>query len=165
MIRTNAFYGASVYYKAEQESAYGKLKIAGAACTNNVSQLDRCFNSAIGSGTTSAPVGQTIVAGTEAFGMTLTAVDTTNGGATSNLSRNAAYDGDGGTGGACTAADAGTNDDCWAWADSGVFDTIAGSGSVLDDEMVTIAFAATAAATTPTGLYNVTANFVATATF
>jgi hypothetical protein len=31
--------------------------------------------------------------------------------------------------------------------------------------MVTIAFAATAAATTPTGLYTVTANFVATATF
>lgn len=167
MVRTNAYYGASVYYKAEQNATYGKLKIAGAACTNNTSELDRCFNSAIGSGTTAAPVSQEINAGTEGFGMTLTGVDVTNGGATGNLSRDAAYDGDGTTGSAtaCTAADAGTNQSCWAWADAGSFDTIASSSSVLDDEMVTIAFAATAAPTTPTGLYSVTANFVATATF
>jgi hypothetical protein len=165
LIRTNAFYGASVFYKAEQEATSGKLKIAGASCTDNVSELDRCFNSAIGTGTTSAPVGQAIAAGDEAFGMTLIGIDTSNGGATTNLSRNTAYDGNGSTGGSCTAADAGTNEPCWAWADAGVFDTIAGSGSVIDYEMAQIAFAATAAPTTPTGLYTVTANFVATATY
>jgi hypothetical protein len=165
LVRTNAFYGASVFYKAEQETTSGKLKIAGATCTDNTTELDRCFNSAIGSGTTSAPVSQAIAAGDEAFGMTLTDIDTSNGGATTNLNRDAAYDGNGSTGGSCTAANAGSNEPCWAWADGGVFDTIASSGSVVDYEMAEIAFAVTAGPTTPTGLYTVTANFVATSTF
>jgi hypothetical protein len=166
LIRTNAFYGASVFYKAEQDTTSGKLKIAGASCTDNTTELDRCFNSAIGSGTTAAPVSQAIAAGTEAFGMTLIGIDTTNGAAaTTNLNRDAAYDGDGSTGGSCTAANAGVDEGCWAWADSGVFDTIASSSSVVAYEMAEIAFAATAAPTTPTGLYTVTANFVATSTF
>jgi hypothetical protein len=110
-------------------------------------------------------VSQAIAAGTEAFGMTLIGIDTTNGGATTNFNRDAAYDGDGTTGGSCTAANAGTDEACWAWADSGVFDTIASSASVIDYEMAEMAFAVTAGPTTPTGLYTVTANFVATATF
>jgi hypothetical protein len=141
MVRTNANSGAVVYYKAEQNTSSGKLKVAGATCSG-VSTTDQCFNS---SGTTE----NSMVAGTEEFGMTSTAVDTSNGGATTNLTRDAEYDDSVG----------------YAWDDSGSFDTIASSSSVLDDEMLEMEFAATAAATTPTGLYTVTANFVATATF
>lgn len=166
MIRTNASNGASVYYKTELDAASssGQLQIAGQTCSGT-SQADACFNSAVGSGTTAAPVGQDITNAAEAFGMTLTGVDTSNGGQTTNLARDAAYDGDGSTSGGCTAADAGTNESCWAWASSGDFDRIATSSNVLDDEMLQIAFAAVAAPTTPTGLYTTTANFVATSTF
>ena len=164
MIRTNAANGAVVYYKAEQDTSSGQLKIAGQACSG-VTITDPCFNSAIGTGTAAAPVSNTIVNGTEEFGMTVTAVDTSNGGATTNLTRDAAYDGNGAANGSCTAADAGSDEECWAWADAGSFDQLASSSTVLDDEMLEIAFAATAAPTTPTGLYTVTANFVATSTF
>lgn len=157
MIRTNAFSGAVVYYKAEQETSSGKLKVSGATCSG-VLTTDQCFNS-------TGTVQNTIAAGTEEFGMTVSSIDLSNGGATTNLSRNAAYDGAGTTGATCTAADAGVDEDCWSWDDSGSFDTIASSSSVLDDEMLELAFAATASPTTPTGLYTVTANFVATATF
>jgi hypothetical protein len=146
MIRTNAFNGAVIYYKAEQNNGSGSLKVAGATCSG-VSTTDQCFNSA---GTTAS----SIVAGTEEFGMTATAVNTTNSSApTANLVRDAEYAGDG------------TAGSDWAWDDSGNFDTIASSSTVVDDEMLELAFAATASPTTPTGLYTVTANFVATATF
>jgi len=150
MIRTNANSGAVIYYKAEQNTSSGKLKVAGATCSG-VSTTDQCFNS---TGTTQ----NSIVAGTEEFGMTLTNVDTSNGGATTNLSCDTQYDGDGTCNGVGTYTD-------YAWDDTGNFDTIATSSSVLDDEMITMKFAATASPTTPTGLYTVTANFVATATF
>jgi hypothetical protein len=150
MIRTNANSGAVIYYKAEQNTTSGKLKVAGAACSG-VTLTDQCFNS---TGTTQ----NTITAGTEEFGMTLTNVDTSNGGATTNLACDAEYNGDGTCNGAGTYTD-------YAWDDSGSFDTIATSSSVLDDEMITMKFAATASPTTPTGLYTVTANFVATSTF
>ncbi len=152
MIRTNAFNGATIRYKAEQETSSGQLKVAGATCAGTLT--DQCFNS---TGTTQ----NTITAGTEEFGMTLTNIDTTNG-LTTNLQCDTQYDGDGTCNGAGTYTD-------YAWDDSGAFDTIASStGSsvkVMDDEMVNMKFAATASATTPTGLYAVTANFVATATF
>ena len=152
MIRTNAFNGATIRYKAEQETSSGQLKVAGATCSGTLT--DQCFNS---TGTTQ----NTISAGSEEFGMTITDVDTTNGN-TTNLQCDTQYDGDG------TCDNSGTYTD-YAWDDSGAFDTVASStGSsvkVIDDEMINMKFAATAEATTPTGLYSVTANFVATATF
>ncbi len=152
MIRTNALNGAVVYYKAEQETSSGKLKQATQTCSGT-SLADACFNSA---GTTA----QAIPFGTELFGMTLYSENNTSGGATTNaLVCNSEYDG--GTQ-ACTGT---ATPDAFAWDDTGVFDTIASSTGPIDDEKALINFAATASPTTPTGLYTVTANFVATSTF
>ena len=151
LIRTNALNGASVYYKAEQDTASGKLKQTGATCSGT-SLADACFNSV---GTTRTP----ITAGVENFGMALKDLNTTSGGATTALSCDGDYEGNGTD---CTGAVAGNN---YAWDDSGAFDTIATSSGPIDDEKVSIEFAATASPTTPTGLYTVTANFVATSTF
>src|SRR5690606_1469874 len=63
MVRTNAISGAVIYYKAEQETASGQLKIATEAC-NGTNLDDPCFNSV---GTTRSA----IVAGTEEFGLAL----------------------------------------------------------------------------------------------
>lgn len=156
MVRTNAANGVTIGYFAEQESGSGALKVAGATCSG-VSLTDQCFNSA---GTTS----NTIVAGTEEFGMTVSSVDTSNG-STTNLSRDAAYDGDGTAGGTCTGGDAGVDEQCWAWDDSGSLDTIASSTTVVDDELLVMKFAGTAAITTPTGVYSLVATFIATPTF
>ncbi len=143
MVRTNAVNGVTIGYYAEQNAGSGQLKVAGASCAGG-SSTDQCFNSA---GTTA----QAIVAGTEMFGMRANAVDTSNG-TTTNLVRDAVY----------ASAD-------YAWDDSGSLDIIAssaGSGvKVVDDELVELKFAATAATTTPTGAYTVTATFIATATF
>jgi hypothetical protein len=149
MIRTNANSGAVIYYKAEQNTSSGSLKVAGATCSGS-STTDQCFNSIGGTQTAISP-------GVEAFGMTLTNLSTANGSVATTLVCDGAYDGDGSCGvGAPTG---------YAWLDNGTFDTIASSASVLDDVMVNLKFAATASPTTPTGLYTVTANFVATATF
>jgi len=148
MIRTNAASGAVVYYKAELDTTFGELMQAGATCTGTVS--DPCFNSV---GTTQTA----IVSGTEDFGMTLRDWNTSSGGDTTALSCHADYDGDGScTTGAVTG---------YAWLDDGSFQQIASSSAPMDDEKVSIEFAATASPTTPTGVYTVTANFVATSTF
>jgi len=151
MIRTNALNGAVIYYKAEQDTTSGKLKIATETCVGTNFD-DPCFNSV---GTTRSA----ITAGTENFGMALKDLDDLSGGATNSLSCDANYEGNGTD---CTGAVAGNN---YAWDDTGAFDTIASSTGPVDDEKVAIEFAATASPTTPTGLYTVTANFVATATF
>lgn len=155
MIRTNAANGATISYKAEQDTSSGKLKVTGATCTGT-NVTDQCFNSA---GTTQA----TITAGTESFGMAVIDINNSNGGGTNdNLTCDTNYDGDGTCDGTIGALQ-------YAWDDTGVFDTIASSSAsstkVLDDELMIMRFAATASATTPTGLYSTTANFVATATF
>ena len=144
MIRTNASSGAQVDYFAEQETSSGKLKVVGAACGSATSETDQCFNNP---GDTAA-VEAAIVAGAEAFGMTCATVNTSNG-STTNLTRDAQYD----------------NSVGYTWQDSGATDTVATSSTVLDDEMCELEFAATAAPTTPTGAYTVTATFIATATF
>lgn len=153
MLRTNALSGAVVSYKAEQETSSGKLKQATLACSG-VDLFDPCFNS---TGTT----GNTIVSGTEEFGMSLYDQNELSGGATTNaLVCDDEYDG-----GAGATGCPGSTPTHYAWQDDGSFDTIAASTGPVDDEKVSINFAATASPTTPTGLYTVTANFVATATF
>ncbi len=158
MIRTNASNGAVMYYKAEQDGSAnggkGALKIQGSDCSLTLTDLDDpCFNSV---GTTRAA----ITAGVERFGLALKERITTTGGATNAVTCDAEYRGDGTAG--CTGAVAGNN---YAWDDTGVFDTLASSGGPIDDELIALEFAATASPTTPTGIYSVTANFVATSTF
>ncbi len=142
MVRTNAVNGVVVDYFAEQENSSGKLKVVGATCSGSAT-TDQCFNSA---GTTQ----NAISAGTEEFGMTVEGVNTTNG-TTTNITRDAEYDGVAGGG--------------YAWDDTGTTDRLAASNTVVDDEMLEFKFAATASATTPTGAYTVTATFIATGTF
>ena len=162
MIRTNAANGVVVDYFAEQASTgtnhLGALRVSGASCNAGDVETDQCF---LSSGT----VQSAMTAGTEQFGMTISSIDTTNG-TTTNLSRDAAYDGDGvQSAEGCTAADAGVDEDCWTWDDSGSTDRIASSSTVVDDEMLILRFAATSAITTPTGLYTVTSTYIATPTF
>lgn len=145
MVRSNAQGGVVVVYFTTLDTSSGKLKVAGQACTDNISLVDRCINS-----TTSTQ--NSIVAGTEEFGMTISSVDVSNG-STSNLTRDTNYDGDGTAGGG------------WAWLDDGTTDQIASSSTVVDDEMLVLRFAATASVTTPTGSYTTQANFIATPTF
>jgi hypothetical protein len=91
---------------------------------------------------------------------------------TTNLVRNAEYDGNGGN---TYVADSdqvtsGTTSAGYAWeANPATTTTIASStGStvkVVDDEALVLKFAALSGITTPTGSYTVQADFIATATF
>ena len=174
MVRTNAVNGAVVSYKAIQESSSGKLKVVGATCSGT-SLTDQCFNSV---GTT----GDEIDAGVEEFGM---AVAGTNCGSTTsytctfsagtyNLVRDDEYDGNAAGANTTTYTNesdqvAGTTTYAYAWDDTGTADTIASSAGsavkVVDDESLILKFAATPSITTPTGSYQVQADFIATATF
>lgn len=145
MVRTNAQSGVVIVYFTTLDTSSGKLKVAGQACTDNISLVDRCINSTTGTQ-------NSIVAGTEEFGMTISSVDTSNG-TTTNITRDSEYDGDGTAGGG------------WAWLDTGSTDEIASSSTVVDDEMLVLRFAATASVTTPTGSYTTQANFIATPLF
>ena len=170
MVRTNAYNGAVVDYKSLQNSSSGTLKVAGASCSG-ASTTDQCINA---QGTTQG----TFTAGTEKYGMTVAGVNCgsttsyscvfTTG--TYNLQRDTAYDGNGANTYSAEADQvAGTTANGFAWDDTGTADRIASSGSstvkVIDDEALILKFAATAAATTPTGSYTVQADFIATPTF
>ncbi len=161
MVRTNASSGAIVYYKAEQVTGLsnggaGTLRRGAVDDCGTIAAVNNaCFNSA--GGDIATPAQSAITTGTELFGVTLRNKNNNAGGATSVVTCDAAYDGDG----SCSTG-AATG---YAWAPTGVFDTIATSSGPVDDELAYIEFAATASPTTPTGLYTVTANFVATSTF
>jgi hypothetical protein len=157
MVRTNAANGVVIDYFAEQATSgtnhLGSLRVTGASCNAGAVGTDQCFNSA---GTTQA----VFSANTEDFGMTISAVDASQGATGGNLVRDAEYNGDG------TLAVG------FAWDESGSFDRIASSAGgaqpenrVVDDEMLLLRFAAVAGVTTPTGSYTVVSTYVATATF
>lgn len=164
MVATNAANGVTISYYAEQDGTNtntdkdGTLKVPGADCTSTIGDTtDRCIESV-------GPTAASITAGTEGFGMTVSAVDTSNGLLTTNVTRAADYDGDGATGTPdidCTGAD----DACWAWQQDGSPVQIASSPSVVDDEMLVLRFAAAATLTTPTGTYSVTSTYIATPTY
>jgi len=162
LIRTNALNGATVYYKAEQETGLtnggaGTLRQTGLDNCATIGNVDNgCFNSAGGEGAN--PTQSAITAGTELFGMTLRDLSTDSGGATTAVTCDAEYD----AAGSCLTPTIATG---YAWDPTGAFDTLASSTGPIDDERANIEFAATASPTTPTGLYTVTANFVATSTF
>jgi hypothetical protein len=184
MIRTNAFNGASVAYRALGDNNSGTLKVTGAACDDNnggtagpdifsAVATDQCFNTSPSQG--AFTVGTT----GEKFGMTVAGI---NGGSTSAYScatggvgcdmvRDPAYDGNGtGTFVADSDQVTGTTSAGYAWdADPSHTTTIATStGStikVVDDEAMILKFAALSGITTPTGAYTVQADFIATTTF
>lgn len=156
MLRTNAQSGAVIQYFTEQDTSSGQLKVAGASCSGS-STTDQCINSS----STQA----TFTAGTEAFGMTIAAVNCASTtsytcaftAGTYNLTRNGQYDGNGGnTYGASQG---------YAWNDTATPATIASSSTVVDDEALILKFAATPAITTPTGAYTVVSTYIATATY
>ncbi len=102
----------------------------------------------------------TITQGTTAFGIdvvnndlnteTTSAIDTSNGGGTTNLALDADWD----------------TFDSWTYAGSAtVADTIATSTDVLDDEMLILDFGGTVSNLVPTGLYTTTITFIATGLF
>ncbi|HSW85435.1 MAG TPA: hypothetical protein VLF79_02365 [Candidatus Saccharimonadales bacterium] len=169
-LSTNATNGSTVAYDAIQQSGtthLGTLRVAGATCTAGNVNTDQCIN-AIGTGQT------TVTAGTEAFGMTIAAINckaTTAyacsfTGGTYKLIRDAAYDGTGAnTYPTDTGLVGGTTNAGYAWDETGTTQTIATSPSVVDKEAMILKFAATPNIVTPTGSYTAKADYVATPTY
>ncbi len=165
MVRTNASGGATIRYRVIQDNSSGDLKVAGATtCTlsggRSTVATDVCINST--DLTQADGTGSAIVAGTEEFGMSATYVNRTAGGTTTAVTADANYDGTGTSGGSCTAA---TGVNCWTWGYDGSADTLGSSSGPIDDEALILKFAAAAALTTPTGLYQVNMDTFAVATF
>lgn len=169
-LSTNATGGATVAYDAIQQSGTnhnGTLKVSGATCNVGTINTDQCINAI---GTTKS----TLAPGTEAYGMTIAAVNcqaTTAytcsfTGGTYNLTRNTNYNGTGAnTYPTDTSTVAGTTNASYAWDETGTTQTIASSTTVVDKEALILKFAATPNIVTPTGSYTAKADFVATPTF
>lgn len=147
LVKSNAVGGVIIGYTANQNNSSGALKIAGATCSGS-STSDGCINSA---GTTAQDITG------EGFGMTLDEIiypDSKTGEGTSNLNKDVQYS---------------WYNSRYTWDDSGTFDVVAhtnnSASKVLDYELGVLKFKAVSAPTTPSGLYSVSANFVATGTF
>lgn len=159
MVRTNATTGTTVQYRSVVNSSGYDLKVAGVACAQNpsTSTADYCINSV----PVTQAAGSDVVAGTEEFGMNVAYINTTAGGSTSALSRDANYDGDNATGATCNA---GTGANCWAWAGSTTA-TLASATAPIDDEALILKFAAATSLTTPSGLYQANLDIFAVPTY
>ncbi len=172
LINTNAVVGTTVQYAAIQEGGItngpGRLKVDGAECdASATSTTDQCFTSL---GTAGALSG-------ESFGMTIAGVNCdVNSGAGYTCDYTAGDTSIGPvadfTGGTYTAGTTGSYGHTqYRWDEGGSYVTIAqtssaGTGThVIDNEALILVFGAQAALTTPTGLYDVDADFVATPTF
>jgi hypothetical protein len=172
MVRTNAYYGTTIQYRAIQQSGtnhQGALRVPSATCAAGSSNTDQCFTSA---GTTQT----TFTAGTEKYGMTIAGVNcgsttsyscsyTTSG--NNHLLPNAQYDGSGFTAGSSNTFGTGQG---FAWDESGSFSTIAStsvgdSSSAVDDEALILKFAATPDQITPTGSYQAQTDFIVVSTY
>ena len=168
MIQTNAVNGATIAYRAVQDTSSGKLKVVGASCSG-VSVTDQCFNS-------QGTVQGVFAAGTEKFGMTVAGVNCasvpgsaytcTFASGLTNLQPQTNY-----IGGTYTNGTTGTYGSAtgFAWDDTGTIQTIASSvpsaTKVIANEALVLKFAATAGITTPTGQYQTQADFIATPTY
>lgn len=161
MLKTNASNGATVSYRAIQQSGtnhQGALRVVGATCNVGNVNTDQCIDSA---GTTQI----TFTAGTEKFGMTIagvncgstTAYTCTFSTGTYNLTRNAQYDG--------TGANTYGTTQGFAWREDGNTDQIASSTGAVDREALILKFAATPNIITPTGSYQVQGDFIVIATY
>lgn len=172
MVNTNAFNGIAVSYFAEpDDSGTNQLRafrVPGASCSVTASDLlDQCF--------VSADSGVEMAAGTEGFGMNIPCIIADNGSppggvqtTTMNLVAAADYDNEGTT---APNADCENEDTDYhfEWNDTSSAVEIASSASspakVVDNEIIKLAFGATASATTPTGSYTAISTYIATATF
>jgi hypothetical protein len=163
MINTNASNGAIIQFiPIEASTGTEKLqnfRVNGATCDVGASSTDQCFEEANGAAA--------MVAGTEGFGMAVGCI--LPNGTTTNLGfSDVNFDGnaDANCGNAGNnAADRFSGVANYGWVTGATPVTIAESSSVLDDEILHLTFAATAAATTPTGAYSVTSMYIATPTF
>ncbi len=161
MMRTNAVNGATVSYRAVQQTGtnhQGTLRVSGASCNVGNINTDQCIDA---QGATQA----TFTAGTEKFGMTVAG---TNCGAvtsyscalasgTNNLKASTNYIG--------ASAITFGNSSGFAWDESGTAQQIASSSTVVDNEALILKFAATPSITTPTGSYTAQSDFIAVATY
>jgi hypothetical protein len=169
MVNTNAVNGTVISYAALQESSSGTLKVDGATCLSAVSIVDQCFNS--------VGILQAVISpGIEKFGMTIGGINCGSSSGVAypcdysagdtNLQPLVNYIGDAYVNG--TSGSYGTSAG-YAWLDTGAYTNIASSGAssikVIEDEALILRFGATAAATTPTGTYDVDIDFIATPTF
>jgi len=170
-LSTNATNGATVTYDATQQAGTnhrGTLRVAGATCNASAGITnDQCINAI---GTTQG----TLTPGTEAYGMTIAAVNckaTTAyacsfTGGTYHLTRDTQYDGTGGNTYPTDANLVGTTTNAgYAWDETGTPDTIATAATVVDKEALILKFATTPNIVTPAGTYTAQADFVATPTF
>jgi hypothetical protein len=163
MVQTNAQSGVAVGYRAVQDTSSGKLKVIGASCSG-VTTTDQCFNS---QGNTQAA----FVAGTENFGMTVAGTNCASATASytcvyasgsQHLKAVSGYQGQGTFGSSWTY---GTSNG-FAFDDTGATtQALASSTGAVANEALVLKYAATAQATTPTGVYQAQQDFIATPTF
>jgi hypothetical protein len=164
LLNTNASNGAIIQF-IPIESTLGtekmqNFRVNGADCVVGASSTDQCFENA-------DVIGEVLAAGTERFGMAIGCIY--DNGTTQNLGfTGTAFNGNNDA----DCANAGNNDTDrfsgvtkFAWVTGSNPVTIAESSSVVDDEILHLTFAASAAATTPTGAYSVTSMYIATPTF
>lgn len=141
LVSTNAISGVKVSYTSPHS-----LRAAVVDCENDdLGYLDQCFNSqstglaTLNTAFTGGQVG-------ESFGMKIESITENGEAEAAGLTATAPYDAS------------------YAWNTTAEAE-IASSLSVVDTEVAEIFFGARAKATTPTGSYSTSANFVATATF
>ncbi len=172
MVNTNASGGIVVaYYPEDPTSVSGSdthqlksFRVVPADCDASASsETDQCFVSASNSSS-----GTTFSAGTEAFGVHVPCIDTSQG-TTSNLGSVPDYynnaDDDTSNSSDCQNTGTGDTGQAFGWNASGTADTHASSSTIVDDEIIKLSIGATAAATTPTGSYTVVTTYIATPTF
>lgn len=167
MVNTNATNGVVVTYYAEAAGTgtnqLRNFRVTGATCSATItSTTDQCFIAADDTN------GEVFSAGTERFGMQVPCIVTT--GTTTNMAgvpdKLNNVDDDTSSVAACEDSDAGNE---FSWNVTGTATTVSSSTAstdkVVDDELIKLRFGATAAATTPTGVYSAVTTFIATATF
>ena len=166
MLNTNAAGGSVVSYFPEAAATgtnqLRSFRVTGASCNvSNATLTDQCFQDAAVGGTTFSIA-------TENFGIQIPCIDTTQGTTAGLGSVPAAYSNTDATttsSADCEDISAGDTGVKFAWNNSASATTLASSTGVVDDEIVKVRFGAAAAATTPTGAYTVTTNYIATPTF
>jgi len=171
MLNTNATGGAVISYYPEVDAGGTEetrsFRVDNSTCTAAGSQpdeTDQCFVDTVNGGT-----GTDLSGAGEGFGVHVACIEAPD--TTANLgSVPAWYDADGtttvgGPGNSDTNCESTDASDIFGWNESGTADTLASSGSVIDNEIVKIRFGARAATTTPSGEYTVVTTYIATVTF
>lgn len=164
MSNTNGSGGIVVSYFPEQAATgtnqLRSFRVAGSTCNvSNANVTDTCF---VDAGATKA----TFAAGTEKFGLYVACIDNTQGTTTSNTwTVTDDYNGNDNTVTSVASCQTEASNTEFAWNTGGTAVTLASVGNVVDDEIIKVRYAAAAAATTPTGAYTASTNYIATATF